>query len=356
MKIVGIFVLAFILSFIFTPLVRIICLKLGFLDLPEKRKIHTQPTPRLGGLAVIAAFFITFLLVFIIDLNFRKVFYYKVIGLGIATLLLVLAGLWDDIWKMKALIKLFIQVAAALILFYSGLRIAVFTNPFVGKEMQLPFLISLFLTVFWIVGIINAINLIDGLDGLASGFVFISGLCLLFVGLYLKTPTTIILLSILCGSSLGFLFYNFPPAKIFLGDTGSMFLGLILAVTALSGLQYKVVTSVTLLIPICALSLPLSDIFLAIWRRYIKKTSIFIADKKHLHHRFLQLGLTQRQVVVIFYLSTIYFGIIAFLFVLIPNEYALLLLILLGMGLFFGIRTVGFIERTIRKTYLLEKH
>ena len=170
------FSFSLILSFFFTPLMRKICLKFGFLDLPGKRKIHTQPIPRLGGIAVIAAFLITLLFVFIIDASFKKVFYPKIIGLGIATLLIILAGLWDDIWEIKARIKFFTQAIAALVLFYSGLRIAVFTNPFAGGEMHLPFPVSLFLTVFWIVGIINAINLIDGLDGLASGIVFISGL------------------------------------------------------------------------------------------------------------------------------------------------------------------------------------
>jgi UDP-GlcNAc:undecaprenyl-phosphate GlcNAc-1-phosphate transferase len=355
MKIIFFFTLAFILSSLFTPLLRRICLRFGLLDLPGKRKVHTQAMPRLGGIAVIIAFILSLLFTLIIDSTFREAFSSRLIGLLIAVLLLILLGLWDDIRGIKPLIKLFAQVTIALILFYSGLRIEVFTNPFGGGQIQLSFLISLFLTIFWIVGMINAINLIDGLDGLASGIVFISGLCLLFVGLYLKTPVTVILLSILCGSTLGFLFYNFPPAKIFLGDTGSMFLGLILAITGLVGLQYKVVTAVALLIPICALAIPIYDTILAIWRRLSKRGSVFIADKRHLHHRFLQLGLSQRQVVVAFYLATIYFGIIAFLFVLIPNEYALLLLLLLGIGLFFGIRTIGFIERKIRRMHILER-
>jgi len=240
-------------------------------------------------------------------------------------------------------------------LFYAGFRIGVFTNPFSGGEIQLPFWISLFLTVFWILGMINAINLIDGLDGLATGVVFIAGLSLLFAGLYLKTPVTVILISILCGSTLGFLFYNFPPAKIFLGDTGSMFLGLILAITGLAGMQYKVVTAAALIIPICALAIPIYDSILAVWRRLLGKNSVFIADKKHLHHRFLELGLSQRQVAVVIYLATLYFGIIAFMFVLIPNEYALLLLLLLGIGLFVGLRTIGFIERKVRRMNMLER-
>jgi UDP-GlcNAc:undecaprenyl-phosphate GlcNAc-1-phosphate transferase len=135
-----------------------------------------------------------------------------------------------------------------------------------------------------------------------------------------------------------------------------MFLGLILAVTSLVGFQYKVATAVALLIPICALSIPIYDTFLAILRRSLKSGSVFIADKKHLHHRFLELGLTQRQVTVAFYFATAYFGIIAFLFVLIPNHYALLLLLLLGSGVFFAVRTIGFIERKIRKIHILERH
>jgi len=350
-----IFSFALILSLILTPFVRKICLRFRFLDLPEKRKIHTQAIPRLGGIAVIASFILTLLCVIIIDTYFRNIFSSKIIGFLIGVLLLIFLGLWDDIWGIKPIIKLSVQFIIALVLFYSGFRIGVFTNPFSGGEIQLPFWVSLFFTVFWILGMINAINLIDGLDGLATGVVFIAGLSLLFVGLYLKTLVTVILLSILCGSSLGFLFYNFPPAKIFLGDTGSMFLGLVLAIIGLAGMQYKVVTAVTLLIPICALAIPIYDTILAMWRRFLKKGSVFIADKKHLHHRFLELGLTQRQVAVAFYLATLYFGIIAFMFVLIPNEYALLLLFLLGIGLFFGIRTIGFIERKIKKMHTLER-
>lgn len=354
MKIILLMTIAFIFSAVLTPLARSLCLRLKLLDLPSNRKIHTRATPRLGGLAVAAAFIIALLFAFVIDADFKALFYPKLAGVLAAVLLVILLGAWDDIRGVKPLTKLFAQGICALILFYSGLRIGLFTNPFNGQEMQLPFFISLFLTLLWVLGMVNAINLIDGLDGLASGIVFISGLCLLFVGLYLKTAVSVVLLSVLCGSTLGFLYYNFPPAKIFLGDTGSMFLGLVLAIAGLIGLQYKVVTTVALLIPICVLAIPIYDTFLAIWRRLLKNGSVFIADKRHLHHRFLQLGLGQRQVVIAFYIATLYFGIIAFLFVLIPNQYGLLLLMLLAIGLVFGVRTVGFIERKIRKMNILE--
>ena len=354
MKTVVFFMVSFILSFVFTPFVRLFCLKSGLLDMPSKRKIHERALPRLGGVALILSFAITLLLAFLWDQNFRNIFSSRITGLFIGILVLAILGLSDDIYGIRALVKLAGQIAVSLILFSYGFRIGFFTNPVHGGEMPLPFFISLFLTVSWIVGMINALNLIDGLDGLASGIAAIAGFCLIFVGLYLKTPLTVIILSILCGSSLGFLYYNFPPAKIFLGDTGSMFLGLTLAVSGLIGFQYKVATAVVLIIPICALALPIYDTALAIWRRLLKNGSIFIADKRHLHHRILQFGLTQRDVVIAFYSATAYFGIIAFLFILIPNQYALLLLLLLSIGIFWGMRTIGFIERKLKKIHILE--
>jgi UDP-GlcNAc:undecaprenyl-phosphate GlcNAc-1-phosphate transferase len=355
MKIFGLFILGFILSFIFTPWVRKFCLRFGFLDIPQTRKIHDHPIPRLGGIAIILSFLISLFFAFIIFKLLRDVFLFKALGLLTAVALLILLGLIDDIRGIRPLLKLFWQIMIGWVLFSFGFRINFLTNPFSGQEMQIPNLLSLILTIIWVVGTINAVNLIDGLDGLAAGIVFISGACLLFVGLYLKTSITVILLSILCANTLGFLYYNFPPAKIFLGDIGSMFLGLILAVTGLVGLQYKVVTAVALIIPICALAIPIYDTVLAMWRRLLKKGSIFIADKRHLHHRLLELGFSQRQIVVGLYLVTVYFGIIAFLFVLIPNQYALLLLLLLGIGLFFGIRAIGFVERKARLTHALEE-
>ena len=349
MKIFFTFWLAFVLVYLIVPLVIRLCLKFGFLDKPSRRKVHTKAMPRLGGLAVILAFCLSLWFIFKIDAGFRTAFSARVAGLAASVFLLILLGLWDDIFGTNAKVKLLFQIFIGLILFYSGLRVGVFTNPVSGGEASLSFPVSLFLTTLWIVVMMNAINLIDGLDGLASGIVFISSFCLIGVGLYLKTQIPVVLLSILCGSTLGFLLYNFPPAKIFLGDIGSMFLGLILAFASLIDLQYKAATAAALLIPLCALALPLSDIFLAIGRRMAKKGSIFIADKKHLHHRLLQLGLSQKQVVVAFYLATLYLGIISFLFVLIPNSYALLLLVLLSIGLFFAIRVLGFIERKIRE-------
>ena len=168
MKIVFFFTQAFIFSVIFTPLLCKICLRLGILDMPSERKVHTKATPRLGGIAIIFAFILTLLFAFIVDVGFRGAFSSKITGIFIAIILLILLGLWDDIRGMRPIIKLFVQIIAALILFYSGLGIKVFTNPFGGGELQLPYGLSLFLTIFWIVGMINAINLIDGLAGVSA--------------------------------------------------------------------------------------------------------------------------------------------------------------------------------------------
>lgn len=344
------FMAANILALLLTPPVIRFCFRFKLLDTPLRRSVHTKSFPRLGGIAVVVSFMAIFLFVFITDNAFKADFSSQINlrGFLAAVLLLVVLGVWDDIRAIKPAFKLMTQSAVGLILFWSGLRIEVFTNPF-GGEFQLNFLISLFITIFWIVGVINAINLIDGIDGLASGVICVASFFLFLISSYLNIYVAMILLAILCGSTLGFLFYNFPPAKIFLGDTGSMFLGLIIAITPLLGRQNKVVTTITLLIPMCTLAIPISDTFLAIFRRMSKKGSIFIADKKHLHHRFLHLGMTQKQVVIMFYLFTAYFSLIAFLFVFIPDAYAFLLLILLGIGLFLGIRGIGFIERKIKR-------
>jgi len=354
MKTVTVFLVSFVLTFLLTPLVRWFCLRYSLLDIPSARKVHTRAVPRLGGIAVAVSFIFTILLTCSISVEYQHVFYPKIPGLLAAVTVLCFIGIWDDVRGMRPIGKLIGQVATALILFFADFRVAFFTHPVSGAETPLPYFLSMLLTLFWVIGMINAVNLIDGLDGLATGIVCISSFCMLFVGFYLKSPVTMLFFSVVCGSSLGFLYYNFPPAKIFLGDTGSMFLGLLMAVAGLVGFQFKLATAVTLIVPICVMAIPIYDAALAILRRIRKKGSVFVADKKHLHHRFLEFGFSQRQIVAGFYLATMYFGIIAFLFVLIRNHYALILLVLLAMGLFMGIRAIGFIERKIKLIHRLE--
>jgi len=220
-----------------------------------------------------------------------------------------------------------------------------------------------------IVGSSNAVNLTDGLDGLAigcvimvaltyAGFSYVSGhakiseyLQILFLP---GTGELTVFCSSVIGAGLGFLWFNAYPANIFMGDTGSMFIGLILASVTLIRSQHKSAAAAVLLVPITALAIPIYDTFMAVIRRLLKKGSIFRADKRHLHHRLLSTGLEQRQIILFMYLITLYLGIFAFLFVLIPKEFALMLLLLLALGLFMGSRVIGFVEKKARQIHRLE--
>lgn len=346
------------LSYLLTPLMENVAVKAGIFCKDSGRRVHSRSIPYLGGLAIYFSFVISALIVFYINFytnqEFKVEFIPKLRGLLIGSTLIVLLGLWDDIKNIRPLTKLSGQIIVALVLFSYGFKIELLTNPFLGGEMRIPLFLSVLVTVAWIVGLINAMNLIDGLDGLAAGITIIISGSLLFVALSLHNYITVFLLAALAGSALGFLRFNFYPARIFMGDSGSMFLGLILASAPLIGFQYKSATAVVLLIPITALTLPIYDTFLAITRRLLKRGSIFKADRRHLHHRLLSAGLKQRQIVLFMYLVTLYLGIFAFLFVLIPGEYALILLALLSLGLFMGVKIIGFIERKTRLIQRLE--
>ncbi|MFC1658783.1 MraY family glycosyltransferase [Candidatus Omnitrophota bacterium] len=343
-----------IMSFLLTPLMRNIAFKTEILSRPGRRSVHVRSIPYLGGLAIYFAFTITILIASYISEQFRLEFYPKLTGLIMAGTLIVILGLWDDIKNIQPIIKLTGQIAVALLLFGYGFRVEVLTNPFTGVEVQVPLYLSILITTAWIVGLINAINLIDGLDGLAAGITFIVCGALFFIALYLNNQLNVFLLAILAGSVLGFLRYNFHPAKIFMGDAGSMFLGMMLASIALIRSQHKSAVAAVLLVPIAALAIPIYDTLVAAIRRLLKKGSIFKADKKHLHHRLLSTGLTQKQIVLFMYLVTLYLGIFAFLFVLIPSEYALILLLLLALGLFMASRIIGFVERNARLIHRAE--
>jgi len=187
------------------------------------------------------------------------------------------------------------------------------------------------------------------LDGLAGGITLISSAVLFFIAMRRQDIGSMFIITALAGSILAFLRYNFHPARIFMGDTGSMFLGFILSIISILGIN-KMATTVALLVPITALGIPIYDTALAIFRRVVLGRNVMASDRKHLHYRLLDMGLTQKQVVLFLYAVAVYFGLISFLLVLIPIEYALLLLILLGIGVFLGMRAIGFIETKLRAT------
>lgn len=302
-KVIGAFLVAFAVSFFLTPFVKKIAVRAGAIDKPDARKVHKSPIPRLGGLAIYAAF-VTGMLLFA-DMS------RPLLGLLLGATSIVLLGVIDDICELPAKLKLGGQIASALIfvLFDPANSIDFLTNPFTGNMFQVGIFV-IPLTVFWIVGITNTINLIDGLDGLAAGVSSISAITLLIFAVQVHEPATIILTALVAGSSLGFLQHNFNPAKIFMGDTGSMFLGFVLAAVSVQGTM-KSAATIALMVPLLALGLPILDTSIAILRRFFTGKPIFKPDKNHLHHRLLALGFSQKQVVLMLYAVSGFFSLSA---------------------------------------------
>lgn len=300
------FISAVIISFVMTPPARRLAIKVGAMDVPkDARKIHSKPMPYFGGLAIYVA---------IISCMFVYMPHTKTnVSIMIGATIIVLAGVVDDMYDMPAKVKLLLQVIAALVAIYGGVRIHFITNPLSSTGMSyLLSWLSFPITLFWLVGITNTINLIDGIDGLASGVASIAATTLLFTAANMGHDFIVMQCAIIAGASLGFLPFNFNPAKIFMGDTGALLLGYMLAVTSVLGMV-KSVAAVALAVPIFALGLPIFDTAFAIIRRYINKKPIMQADKEHLHHKLMKSGLNQRQTVLIMYFISMMLGIVAVL-------------------------------------------
>ena len=292
---------AVIISFVMTPLARRLAIRVGALDVPkETRKIHNKPMPYFGGLAI----YVAIISCMFVYMPHNSTNYYIMAGATI----IVLAGVIDDMYDMPAKVKLLIQILAALIAIKGGVQIHFITNPLSETGMSYLFNgLSFIITLFWIVGITNTINLIDGLDGLASGVASIAATTLLFTAARLGHDFIVMQCAIIAGASLGFLPFNFNPAKIFMGDTGSLLLGYMLAVTSVSGMV-KSVAAIALAVPVFALGLPILDTAFAIIRRYLNKKPIMEADKDHLHHKLMRYGLNQRQTVLVMYFISMLLG------------------------------------------------
>ncbi len=293
--------LAFVLSFFLTPLAKKFAIKVGAIDVPkDSRRVHTKPIPRMGGLAIYAAFTICMFLFSDIEFN-------KLVGIFLGSTILVITGMVDDIKPLRASVKLLIQIAAALVLVKFGFRIEFLTN-FLNNSGYIFFDgLSIPITVIWIVGITNTINLVDGLDGLATGIATIAAVTFAYVSYSTGNIPIAVLSMMLAGSSLGFLPHNFNPASIFMGDTGAYFLGFVLAAISIEG-TLKGTTAITLVIPVLALGLPIFDTAFAIIRRALNKKPIFGADKGHFHHRLLHIGLGQKRAVLVIYMISLLMG------------------------------------------------
>ncbi|GKV69367.1 undecaprenyl-phosphate alpha-N-acetylglucosaminyl 1-phosphate transferase [Sporosarcina sp. NCCP-2716] len=316
---------AFIGAIILTPLVIKFAFRIGAVDRPNYRKVHAAVMPRIGGLAIFGAFLIGYALLLPKDEHAA--------GILIGAVIIIAVGFFDDMLEITAKAKALGQLVAAIVVItVGGLQIEVLNLPFIG-QIEFGYL-SIPITILWIVGITNAINLIDGLDGLAAGVSTIALISISVMALIMQDPFVLATAAILAASSLGFLIFNFHPAKIFMGDTGSLFLGFMISVLALLG--FKNVAVVSLVIPIIMLGVPISDTFFAIVRRIRMKQSITAPDKSHLHHCLLRAGFSHRQTVLVIYSIAILFGIAAVLFSQATVWGAILLLgvILLAIELF----------------------
>ncbi len=284
-----------------TPLVRLLALRVGAVTHPGGRHVHQGSMPRLGGVAICGGFLAAAAVLYLATPRVGAAvspIALRVLGLLVGGVAMCAVGVVDDSRGLRAVHKLVLQIAVATFAFACGCRIDGIHVPLLGDFNTVE--VSLPLTIFWIVGLVNAINLIDGLDGLAAGVVLFAATTNLVVAWINGVPFAAWISAATAGSALGFLFYNFNPARIFMGDSGSYFLGYVLAVTALMGTQ-KTSTAASLLVPMMALGVPIFDTLFAMVRRILERRSIFSPDRGHLHHRLLDMGLTHRRAVVIIY-------------------------------------------------------
>lgn len=356
------FLLAFITAFVITPYTIRLAKKVGAVDIPNDRRVNKKPMPRLGGLAVIAGFLVSVIYLVISASIEGKInlledgLNVKLLGILGGMLVLGIVCYIDDVKDIKPLVKLAGQVVAAIIVASSGVLIDNFTIPFKENSFVLNEVFSFILTVGWIIGITNAINLIDGLDGLSSGITLISCLSLVVVFALNESPLiAIILITALAGAIVGFLPYNFNPAKTFIGDVGSNFMGFALAIISILGVA-KTYTAIVLIAPIMILALPIFDTIWAIIRRIIKSKSIkgvFKADRGHLHHRLMAKGYTQKQSVLILYGATATFGMTAIILldsgIWKAASFALLVIAIVAIGYRDFVKLSVFKEAEIKK-------
>lgn len=308
----------FLTSLILTQLMIKISKNMNIMDIPNERSVHKKPTPLLGGIAI----FLSFLFGFILFGNQNPL----MISILIASFLILLLGIFDDIKPIKARYKFIIHILVALIVvFYGGLKLT--HVDIFGLSLNFKWM-SPYVTILIIVGIINAVNLIDGLDGLCAGISSIYFLTIGVIALILNkfNGLDIILSFIMLGSTLGFLVFNFPPAKIFMGDTGSTFLGLMISVIMLLG--FKTVTLTSLLIPLVLLILPITDTLFAIIRRALNKKPIGQADKEHIHHQLLK-HLSTRKTILVIYVVDLIFSVVSIFYAIGKKKEMIIFYILL---------------------------
>ncbi len=318
-----------LISLITTPVVKSLAFKVGAVDVPKDgRRMHDHPIPRMGGLAIFLGFLLSVLIFLPLTPPLR--------GMMLGSVVIVILGIFDDIYALGAKLKFVVQIVAALIAVLSGNVITLLSNPNVFSSN--PYwdlgILSIPFSVIWIVAITNAVNLIDGLDGLACGVSTISSMTLLVIALVVSEAEIAILMGALAGACIGFLPYNLNPAKIFMGDTGSTFLGYVLAVVSIQGL-FKVATIISFAVPFLLLGLPIFDTCFAILRRVSHGQSPMSPDRGHIHHRLIDMGLSQKQAVAVLYVISAILGLSAV--VLTTNGVEKAMMFLLALALVGGV-------------------
>jgi UDP-GlcNAc:undecaprenyl-phosphate GlcNAc-1-phosphate transferase len=342
----AVFLVSLVSAFVVTRSVRDFATGRGWVAVPtQERHLHSAPLPRLGGVAIFLSFSVSIGVAVLWALRSTRL--HSVFPLKTALTILVpaalvfLLGVYDDLRGAGPYFKFSVQSIAGAMLFIGGLRIV--NIPVLFGDREFPWFIGLPCTILWVLAITNAFNLIDGLDGLAAGSALFSTLVAFVVAL-LHGPSLVTVMTIaLAGAILGFLRYNFNPATIFLGDSGSLFIGFLLSALALEGAQ-KAPTIVAVAIPVVSFGLPILETALSIVRRLISGRPVFTADREHIHHKLLQHGLTHRQVVILLYGVSAVFALLS-LFLLWPTGSSLgLVLAVLGIGIWIGVQHLGYLE------------
>lgn len=325
--------IALILSLLLVPGVAKLAIHIGAVDKPNARKVHTKIMPRMGGLAIYVSFFVVLFL--------SQSMTQQLLGLFLGGTVLVIVGIIDDMKDIPAKVKLCGQIVAACIVVAFGVRVDFMTNFFHGDTFFLS-VFSIPVTIIWIVSIINAVNLIDGLDGLAAGISIIAAITMAIVGYASGQVAMASMAMILIGATLGFLRYNFHPAKIFMGDTGSMFLGYSLAVFAVLGVA-KSFTLLSLVTPILVLAIPILDTLFAIIRRKMNHKPIFKPDKHHLHHCLLNYGFSHRDTVLIIYAVSAILALCGLIMTYLNSTQGICLLAVISVVIIYGAVKIGVI-------------
>lgn len=319
-------IVTFFSSVIIMPIIKKVAIHINAIDIPNERKVHTKPIPRLGGLGIYLSFILGYIL--FAEPSFQM------ISILISGFIIILTGLIDDINPVKARYKLIMQIIAACIVVFYGNIVLNHISAF-GMNLNFVEPLNYIVTILFIVSITNAINLIDGIDGLAAGVssIYFATIAIIAFILAKTSGLDVILALIMLGSTLGFLVYNFNSASIFMGDSGSLFLGFIISVIALLG--FKATTLTSLIVPLVLLAIPIFDTILAILRRTIKHQSIGKPDKEHFHHQLLKMKFSTKKTVLIIYLINILFALVSIFYVLGDNELAIFIYVMLMIVLLF---------------------